>query len=532
VTVRVIIPTLIACSCLSSTAVAQKVLPSPPTIQPSAVEHTKDFTEIVVPITSVKIRPSLKVGMLGQIKPDLSIDVGFGTGFCLDAACSFIATNYHVAVTTRVAKIERQEVVQRYFATGPHDNGATSNSIPGIGAFSYATQRDLAIFELRRSLPRHHGLTFSLDELEVGQEVDIYGYPKGVINPLRKLTRFQAKFKGPTTPGLLAFDYELSAQPLHAAGASGGIVVDRKTEEIVGILCGGTDTILIAVPIQTLVAFVTKVQPFLAKRIFPATKQISPVSTDIYPKFVPTSSDGLIQRPDEPYEVKVLRKQAQLLVESIRNFIAVQTYAWGSGDKEPGAKAEYEVRVIGGIERFRTYPDGDRDLKSPPLPSRRAWVLPSDEWAELPKMVGTDPRLKVHQAPDVVMDGHRMKVFQYFASVEDEVCLYQALDDYAFFTIGKTVAVACYGEAWTDENLNIIRMSKRLDLSQKLKAFKGWEDVYVVLTYGWLDRADELPRLAPLTIYTEAHDKKHIYWCRGHFTDYRVFSVGARLIVN
>lgn len=166
VTVRAIIPTLIACSCLSSTAFAQKVLPSPPTIQPSAVEHTQDFREIVVPITSVKIRPSLKVGMLGQIKPGLDIDVGFGTGFCLDAACSFIVTNYHVAVTTRAAKIERQEVVQRYFATGPHDKGATSNSIPGIGAFSYATQRDLAIFELRRSLPCHHGLTFSLDELE------------------------------------------------------------------------------------------------------------------------------------------------------------------------------------------------------------------------------------------------------------------------------------------------------------------------------------------------------------------------------
>jgi hypothetical protein len=41
-----------------------------------------------------------------------------------------------------------------------------------------------------------------------------------------------------------------------------------------------------------------------------------------------------------------------------------------------------------------------------------------------------------------------------------------------------------------------------LELSEKLKAFKGWEDVHVILTYGWL--------------------------CRGHFTDYRVFSVRTK----
>src|SRR5207245_404273 len=222
-------------------------------------EHTQDFSEIVVPITSVKIVPLEKLGIYGKLCPKLDLDASFGTGFCLDAACRFIATNYHVAMTTRADKIKREKIIQRYFATGPDDKGATVNNFPNGDVLPYATKRDLAIFELRRSLPHHHGLTYSLDELQEGQEVDIYGYPKGIIGPIRKLTRFPATFKAPTTSGLLAFDYQLSSdRPIRVQGASGGIVVDRKTERILGILCGTSETTAVAVPVQTLVDFVRK----------------------------------------------------------------------------------------------------------------------------------------------------------------------------------------------------------------------------------------------------------------------------------
>jgi len=542
VILREIIPILIACSCLSPIALAQRVFPDPSTVPPSStVEHTQDFSEIVVPITSMKLTPSAKLGISGKLGPKLNIDAYFGTGFCLDAACRFIATNYHVAMTTRANKIKREKIIQRYLATGPHDEGATANYLPNGDVLPYAKKRDIAIFELRRSLPHQHGLTFSLDELQVGQEVEIYGYPKGIINPIRKLARFPATFKAPTTSGLLAFDYQLSAdKPIRISGASGGIVVDRKTEKIIGILSETTEATALAVPVQTLVDFVSRVQPFLAQRIFPATKDVSPVSADLYPKFlpppdhypkfVPLRADGLRHRPEEPYEVSVLRKKAQLLADSMHNFIAVQSFAWGSGDQEPAAQAEYEVRVIDGVQRFRAYPDGKKELEEVLYPRQNGWVLPADEWSTLPKMVGTEFRLRAHQAADVVVNQQRMKVFQYYASVEDNLCPFEPVEDFGFFIIGKTVAVACYGEVWTDEDANIIRMSEHLELSDKLKAYRGWEDSQVVLTYGWLKRANDSPRLVPLTIFTEARYKKHVYWCRGHFTDYRVFSVQARLI--
>jgi hypothetical protein len=409
--------------------------------------------------------------------------------------------------------------------------------------------RDLALFELRHPLSHHHGLTLSLDEIEVGKEVDIYAYPKGIINPARKLTCFPATFKGPTTSGLLTFDYQLSAvKPIRMGGASGGIVVDRKTEKILGILNATTETTALAVPVQTLVDFVNKVEPFLAQQIFATVNGASPVSADLYPKFVPspdhnspffpTHSGELEHLPVEPDGVKLLRERAQLLAGGIRNFIAVQSFEWGSANKAPAALAKYEVRVIDGAQRFREYPDDKEELgkveeldqvRFPPL---RAWALGADEWSKLPKLVGTELRLKVHQAADVVVNGRPIKIFQYYSSVEDNLCPFAPVVDFGFFRISKSVAVACYGEVWTDEDTNIIRISEHLELSEKLKAYKGWEEYQTIITYGWLKLADEPPALVPLTIFTEGrYKKKPVYWCRGQFTNYRVFTTRTEMKV-
>ena len=541
---RLVVLCLIACSWLSLTVASQEFHSNASTMQPrSTRDHVKDFEEAVFPITSVKITASLKVGFTGKLSPKINEGIRFGTGFCLDVPCRFVATNYHVAVMTRVRKIQRQKIVQRYLATGPQDKGATLNAIPPDGELPYAVGRDLAVFELRYAVPRHRGLAFSLDELEVGQEVDIYGYPLVGVNPLRKLLRFPATFKGKTTSGLLAFDYGLSDhnQAL-AGGASGSIVVDRKTNKIVGVLCGISGVTALAVPVQTLADFVSKVQPFLAQKIFPAANSISPVGADIYSKFEPrpdfnqkfdpAHSGVLEHRPEEPHDVVMLREKAQRLTDSMRNFMAVQSYAWGWGDKEPKAEAEYEVRVIDGDQRFRSYPDGKKELKEVPDPPLNDWVLAGDQWSTLPEMVGKEYRLRIHQADNSFADGRLVKVFQYRSSVEDNLCPFHPQTDFGFFKAGKIVAVGCYGEVWTDENLNILRISENLDLSDKLKDYQGYKSFRVVLTYGWIKIAEEPSRLVPLTIFTEAFDGKRAVWCRGIFTNYRMFGSHSTVMPN
>src|SRR5882762_1306767 len=504
---RKVIPLLIVSSCLSPSAPAQEAFPSPPTIPPSStVEHTQDFSAIVVPVAAMKFAPSIKLGASGKPVPSLDIGASFGTGFCLDAACRFIVTNYHVAMTARARKVKGDKIIKRYFATGPHDEGATANNIGSGDVLPYVKERDLAMFELKHSLPHHHGLAYSLDEPQVGQEVDIYGFPHGsmgTIKRTRRLTRFPATFKAPTTSGLLAFDYQFPVNDANLIkGASGGIVVDRKSEKILAILCEGNETTAVAVPVQALVGFVSKVQPFLAQKIFPTTvlsvEDLYPKflpSPDHNPKFVPLHSGGLEHRPEEPSEVKMLRDKAQVLADSMRNYIAVQSFEWGTGDKESIAEAEFQVRVMDGVQTFRRYPAGKKEFEEMPTPRWDDWVLPADEWSKLPKMIGTEFRLKVHQAADVVVNDHRMKVFQYYANVEDNLCPFAPVEDFFFFTISKTVAVACYGEVWTDQDTNIIRMSEHLDLSDKLKAYRGWEECGVVITYGWLKKTNESPRL-------------------------------------
>ncbi|HEY1471597.1 MAG TPA: hypothetical protein VGF61_21340 [Candidatus Acidoferrum sp.] len=131
-----------------------------PSASSSAVAPAQDFDKTVVPITELKL---LGVGVEGE----------FGTGFCLDPACRFIATNYHVAMMARPRKIRGEKVIQLYLATGPEDEDATVNDGPSTSPLKYTLSRDLAIFELRRPLPHHHGVPFSFDDLQVGQQVDI-----------------------------------------------------------------------------------------------------------------------------------------------------------------------------------------------------------------------------------------------------------------------------------------------------------------------------------------------------------------------
>ena len=111
---------------------------------------------------------------------------------------------------------------------------------------------------------------------------------------------------------------------------------------------------------------------------------ISLVSADLYLKFVPPPrSDVLRHRPEEPVEVTVLRNKAQLLADSMRDFIAVLTFAWGSGDKRPAAVSAYEVRVLDGHQRFRAYFDGKKELQDVPFPPLNTAMVPGGEWSKL-----------------------------------------------------------------------------------------------------------------------------------------------------
>lgn len=500
----------------------------------------QDLSKTVLPLSGFHLKLKKKslpssagwAALMPKIAPALETDLG--TGFCVDPECRFIGTNYHVAALARPRKIKGDEVIQRYLATGPEDDGATTNDIFSEKPMKYTLSRDFAIFELRRPLPHYHGIAFFLDDPEIDQSVEIYAYPEEPHKPIRNLEQFHGAFKGRTTAGFLAFEYSFAdSKPIRHA-ASGGLVVDSKSQQIVGVLSRvglGTNghPVALAVPVQFVADFVSKVQPWLAQILFPSANKetVSPASADLYPEFAPPpSADSLQHRSEEPAEVRMLRQKAQFLADTMRNFVAVQSFAWGSGDRPPAAFAEYEVKVLEGFQRFSEYPDGKKELENVPFPPVNTVVVPGGEWSELPQMVGTALRLKIHQAPDALVNGHRIKVFQYRAESEDAVCTFKSVRDFGFFQASKTVSVPCYGEVWTDESLNILRASEHLQLSGEWKTYES------VVTYGWLRRSGEYDWLIPRTIFTQIRKGKKVYWCRGSFTNYRIFDAQAKIVAG
>lgn len=476
-----------------------------------------DFDKTVFPLTELHF-----IG--------LGIEGKFGTGFCLDPECRFIGTNYHVAVMSHPRKIKGQKVLARYLATSPEDEGATLNDGFGVAPTKYALSRDLAIFELRHSLTNHQGIPFSLSDLRIGQDVDIYAFPKEGVSPLRRLLQFHGSFAGENQNGLLAFHYSLSDGKAIRPGASGGIVVDSGTRKVVGILnsiAKNGELVAMAVPIRDLADFVNKIQPRLAQRLFPSLSAVPARTADLYPRLhPPPPTNTLRHRPDEPVEVKVLRIKAQALADGMRDFIAVQSFEWGSENNQPAALSKYEVRVIHGYQRFREYPDGEKELKEVPWPPLSNAIAPGDAWSLLPEVIGTEFGLRIQQAGSVVVNGRQIKVFQYRADPEDDACRFKSVTDFGFFATNKIGSVGCYGEVWTDEDTDILRMSEHFILPGR------WKDYETVVTYGWLQRNAEVRKLIPLTFDTQAKINTKVYWCRGQFTDYKTFGSKVKILTE
>ena len=476
----------------------------------------QDFVpgQVIFPITD--FRP--------DIKSFAPLSLKFGTGFCLDQDCRFVGTNYHVAqLMGKNIRIQGVSSAHRYLDPDANDVGSHDvNFADGHGSLKYNPAHDLAVYEMRRPLKRFHGVGFEVDDLESNSEADIYAYPFH-WNPKRGLVCWHGRFVGKTADGLLAFHYDDGRV---RGGASGGIVVDGKTQKIIGILSGigeGEDRIALAVPVKELEDFVTRTQPYLQASLFPKTVFVSPVAADFYPPYIWPRAEGLSDRPAEALAVFKLRLTAQHLADSMRNFTATETFAWGH-DNEPELTDAYETLIVDdGRQRWRRA-GGKKFYDSVPFPPLGEAIVSGGEWSWLPEMVGTELNLKIHQAPDAAVGDQTIHIFQYAAKVEDEVCLFRSVMNYGFIPHSTSKFYDCHGEVWVDELGIILRISQALDLSGPWYRWRG------VMTYGWLEK-DGQRYLVPITITTQAEHNK-MYWCHGLFTDYEMFGVKTRLLVS
>ncbi|HTP70270.1 MAG TPA: serine protease [Dongiaceae bacterium] len=474
-----------------------------------------DFDKTVLKVSELKFNSS-------------GLQIEYGTAFCLDPACRFLCTNYHVEAMAKPHKIAGDRIIETRLATGPHDKEAATVPFANGSSLRFNYSRDLALFELKYPLRGHRGAEFTLDPPEPGQPVDIYVYPLEGVWHDRRLLKFNGRFVGEAASGLFAFEYESIEGHKIRPGSSGGIVVDRRSQRIVGVVSAIADYeqwMVFAVPAQSLFDFVSRVHPELARLLFPPAQTPQPsIAMDLYPQISPSSQEHALQfRSQEPPAITVLRGKAQQLANSIQNFVAVQTIEWGSQAKPVAASAAYEIRVIDGYQKFRKYPEGTQDLRDIPFPPLNTTIVPGGEWSELPQLIAGNPRVAIEAMPDSIVEGQSLKVFRYRGSVEDDVCHWRSSLDLGFFSVNKDVNVECYGEVWTDQDGNILHMSERYDLPG------NWKNYEAVMTYGWLERQGDSRRLVPLSMKTQAEFKGKVYWCRSNFLNYRVFASQVRM---
>ena len=499
---------------------------TPSNVSPiSSVGPNRDLSKTVVPITKLQ-----SYGTLQTVK--------FGTGFCIDPDCRFIGTNYHVALAMgKHFKIEGIPVVNRWLGTGPEDESATENKqsvILGLGfKEKFALIRDISIVELRYPLSEkgYHGVPFYNDNLDYGQEVYIFSFPLK-WNLKRKPEMFRAKFLGYNVRDSKRSLEDLSDKPLLFSynpedgeirgGSSGGLIVDVKGR-VVGILNAKAvemDHTIQAVPVHTFADFLSRAQPYLSTQLFPKSVVIPPASADNYPEWIPPGPTGSGKRPVESEEVKALRKKSQILSDSMSNFIAVQSFEWGKGDRSntPQAIAQFEVRVIDGYQKFREYPDGSKEFQNVPFPAPlNTAVTTGGEWAEMPELVGNNLKLRINHAPDVTMNGETFQVFQWAGQIEDGICKFKTIVDFGFASLSRVNTLDCYGEVWTDKDLNLVRAS------ENYKLLGTWKDYHGVVTFGVVTIGDHKVRV-PMTIATQAVYGGKLYWCQGIFSNYYEFA--------
>ena len=511
--------------------------------------------QTVVKIATIRINPKESLKRIG-----LAIISSTATGWCLgQGRCDFILTNYHVA--ERVGsplKIKGVKVLQTYEATSPQDEGAIWEKSPLGFSVKLVPVRDIAIFRLEVPLKGMYGIPFSPHQLSEGENVKIYGRPGG-----RKITVASATFDMEAKDGVLLFKVKPGDEKILIPGISGSLVVNERNEAV-GLVQGiASDNMLAVVPVWSLAEFAKKIKldryqetfPFSDQALYrPDNSELVPVdllaesqafARDIGPEdgLSPPSAvpeeylwfnlDKPTPRPaaavvgahlriEEPPNVQALRQNAEDMVERINDLLAVGKQR-SMGGRTPEVTTQYRLRMLSGHQTFTM--DG-KEVPQLPCPEGNGLGI-STAWADFPTMVGDNLKLRIQQVDDLSLPGWgSVKVFRYEAAAEDKVAKIDYCTSFGFHIhTEKIVSVPVRGEVWTDDALNILRITQELLAPPAM----GWLDLRSSVLYGWLDSPNGERKLVPTNIFSrgELTDDHQIYSTLCRITDYHRFAVSV-----
>jgi len=452
-----------------------------------------------------------------------------GTGWCVDAGCSLLATNYHVAKEGLPRKIGGAKVQGVFLASGPDDESAVWIMTTYGKWLRCNPLNDVALVALSHPLfPGKPALAFFAGNPIPGQELVVNGFPSG-----GKQEALTVKFLH-MVDGLLEFSLPHEAP----AGLSGSMVTDQQGR-IVGMLALATDRSAFAVPVWSIADAIRKFRPALYGQMFPdgvpkpPELQATMFSRELLATLGGSSPEPvlplgyleeglgqpfptlvappmrLVTTRQESTDVRELRRRAQGMIEQMANFKALQTLRLNTEGKSELTWL-HELYVDSGDLQFRTL-DGGQPLQAVPFPHRRRAVVPGGEWRELPQMVASQFKLRVQEIGDKDVGGKRLRVFGYQASIEDQVCEVRFRNSGVFWSRERQFPVACRGEVWTDDELNVLRISQELEFTAG-----NVQLLQLAVLYGWLGRD-----LVPVAMVVRGTIAGHNCRADAHFSNYR-----------
>lgn len=448
------------------------------------------------------------------------------TGWCINQTCDLFVSNYHFAKHAGSSiKIKGEKVEKIYLATGPNDDGALlipqSFGLPMM----YNPLHDIVIYRLKHPIADMHSVAFAAT-LEEGEPVSIYSYPGG-----GPLTRSNGKFLGIFTDGILGFEAN-GIKP----GSSGGLVVNSHGEAV-GLVWGSLGNKVGAVPIWELGAFAKKIGIPFPDIHKPELEDIGPdiINQDpdeviestgaplslggLDPKPIlpdkylyydmgeilaplpPLRGDVLHHRPQESEEIQALRRKANDLLDGLKTYISIETTKVG-GDKVEEQVFQHEIRIVEGEQIFKQISDG-KETHRLPVPKASLWTTFGNEWSDMPENVGTNLGLRIESMGHRALGDQTVKVFQFEAKEEDKACSWTFIESNGLWTKKHFYNLPCSGEIWTDEQLNILRISSHM----RPPASTEWGSINTVMLYGRLTEPGEQPRLVPISIFQSTRDE-------------------------
>lgn len=454
-----------------------------------------------------------------------------GTSWCVDAGCSLLATNYHVAKEGLPGKIGDAKVLEVFLATGPEDYGSVWMMTTYGKWLRYNPLNDVALVTLSQPLaPGTHAASFFAGNLVPGQELAVKGFPLG-----GKQQVVAAEFLR-WADGLL----ELSLATESPAGLSGSAVTDKEGR-IIGMLSAVADGRAFALPLWSIADAIRKFRPALHRQLFPDGPRrppefqgsmvisrellaaLSGVSPDPvlplasleegvgqpFPKLIPHPA-RLLNTREEPADVLKLRRRAQQMFRQMANLRALQTLRLNTEGKSELIWL-HELYVDSDELVFRAVEDG-QPIQEIAFPHRRRAVVPGGEWRDLPNMVANEFKLHVEEVASKVVGEKRVRVFRYQASVEDGVCWVRFGHTQLFWSHYRRFPVACWGEVWTDAELNPLRISQELEVPAQKAPMRLLQ---LVVLYGWLE--DDL---VPVQMLVYGTIDGHACRADAHFSNY------------